>query len=234
MTETVQEQVQYALRWLEQHSNQHERDNLVRFGIAATNAYGVSMKNMQLLAKELGRSHALASALWATGCYEARMLTAFVDEPSKVTPTQMDRWCGDFDNWALCDTLTFKLWDQTPHAWDKVNEWSDRPEEFVKRTAFALLASLALHNKGATNGEFLECLPLIESAAADDRNFVKKGVSWALRSIGRRNALLNSAAVALAHRLAASPAAAPRWIGKDALRDLTKIRIPRAKGKQKT
>ena len=65
MTETVQEQVQYALRWLEQHSNQHERDNLVRFGIAATNAYGVSMKNMQLLAKELGRSHALASALWA-------------------------------------------------------------------------------------------------------------------------------------------------------------------------
>ena len=234
MTETVQEQVQYALRWLEQHSNQHERDNLVRFGIAATNAYGVSMKNMQLLAKELGRSHALASALWATGCYEARMLTAFVDEPSKVTPTQMDRWCGDFDNWALCDTLTFKLWDQTPHAWDKVNEWSDRPEEFVKRTAFALLASLALHNKGATNGEFLECLPLIESAAADDRNFVKKGVSWALRSIGRRNAVLNSAAVALAHRLAASPAAAPRWIGKDALRDLTKIRIPRAKGKQKT
>ena len=162
------------------------------------------------------------------------MLTAFVDEPSKVTPTQMDRWCGDFDNWALCDTLTFKLWDQTPHAWAKVNEWSDRPEEFVKRTAFALLASLALHNKGATNEEFLECLPLIESAAADDRNFVKKGVSWALRSIGRRNALLNSAAVALAHRLAASPAAAPRWIGKDALRDLTKIRIPRAKGKQKT
>ena len=198
MEDKIKQQVRQALAWLEQHSNQHERDNLVRFGITATNAYGVSMKNVQLLAKQFGRNHDLAIALWDTGHYEARMLTAFVGDPAKVTPKQMDLWCRDFNNWALCDTLAFALWDRTPHAWSKVNQWSSRPEEFVKRAAFALLASLALHNKSATNEQFLEYLPLIEQASGDGRNFVKKGVSWALRGIGKRNAELNAATVALA------------------------------------
>ena len=105
----------------------------------------------------------------------------------------MDRWCRDFDNWAICDTVCFHLFDRTPHAWAKVTEWCDRPDEFVKRAAFALLASLALHDKPAADEPFLEGLPLIERAATDERNFVKKGVNWALRRIGRRNRALHAA-----------------------------------------
>jgi 3-methyladenine DNA glycosylase AlkD len=217
----VQEQVQVALESLERMSTQRDRDNLARFGIEATNPLGVSMSNIQLLAKRLGRSHELAAALWDTNVYEARMLTSFVDEPERVTATQMDRWCRDFDNWGICDTLCFKLFDQTPHAWAKVAQWGVQRDEFVKRAAFALLASLAGHDKRATNEQFLETLPLIERAATDERNFVKKGVSWALRTLGRRNAVLNEAAVAVAKRLAASPEPAARWIGKGALKELT-------------
>jgi 3-methyladenine DNA glycosylase AlkD len=215
-------EVEMALASLEEMSTPRDRDNLDRFGITASNALGVSMANIQRLAKRLGRSHELAAALWATGCYEARMLTSFVDEQERVTAAQMDRWCREFDNWAICDTLCFKLWDQTPHAWGKVAQWSDRDEEFVRRASFALLASLALHDRKTPDAHFLESLTFIESAATDERNFVKKGVSWALRSVGRRSPALRTASIALARRLAASQQAAPRWIGKDALRDLTK------------
>ena len=198
---------------------------MARYAITAPKVFGVSMATMQALARELGRDHELAEALWQTGWYEARMLAAFVDEPDRVTAAQMDRWARDFDNWAVCDTLCFKLFDQTPHAWRKIHQWSTRREEFVKRAAFALLASVALHDKQAPDEPFLESLPLIERAAEDDRNFVKKGVSWALRGVGRRNQALNAAAIETARRLAASDSPAPRWIGKDALRELTSAAV---------
>ncbi len=130
------------------------------------------------------------------------------------------RWCHDFDNWGICDTVCFKLFDRTPHAFAKVTKWSASKEEFVKRGAFALLASAALHDKSSPDASFLKTLPLIERAASDDRNFVKKGVSWALRAIGHRNARLRAAAMALGERLAASPDATARWVGRDTLRDL--------------
>ena len=113
------------------------------------------------------------------------MLTAFVDDPALVTPEQMDRWTREFDNWAICDTLCFKLFDQTPHAFAMVDRWADDADEFVKRTAFALLASLALHDRKSGDEAFLDRLPLIEAAATDERNFVRKGVSCA-RSAARR------------------------------------------------
>jgi 3-methyladenine DNA glycosylase AlkD len=223
----VKNQVQAALSSLDQMSTQRDRENLARFGITANKAFGVSMVNIQALAKRLGRSHELAAALWDTGWYEARLLTSFVDEPARVTSAQMDRWCRDFDNWGICDTVCFKLFDQTPHAWAKVAQWSDRRGEFVKRAAFALLASLALHDKSAGDEPFVESLALIERAATDERNFVKKGVSWALRGVGRRNASLNAAAVTVARRLAASSEPAPRWVGREALKELTSRAVTR-------
>jgi 3-methyladenine DNA glycosylase AlkD len=224
---TTAAQVRYALAWLERRGTKRNREGMARYAITAPKVFGVSMATMQALARELGRDHALAEALWQTGWYEARMLTAFVDEPERVTAAQMDRWARDFDNWAICDTLCFKLFDRTPHAWRKIHQWSTRREEFVKRAAFALLASVALHDKQAPDEPFLESLALIERAAEDERNFVKKGVSWALRAVGRRNQALNTAAIETARRLAGSAAPAPRWVGKDALRELSGIVVQR-------
>jgi 3-methyladenine DNA glycosylase AlkD len=160
------------------------------------------------------------------------MLTSFVDEPARVTPEQMDRWCRDFDNWGLCDTLSFNLFDRTPHAWTKVEEWSEEPEEFVKRTAFALLWSLSVHDKVSGDEPFVHGLQLIERAATDERPFVKKAVNMALRAVGKRNSALNAAAVKVARRLAASSDAAARWVGKDALRELTSASVLRRLGAQ--
>lgn len=213
--------VESALKWLKNHSTKANRDGMARYAIPAEHAYGVAMKDIKALGKTLGRNQALASALWDTGVYEARMLASFVGDPAQLTSLQMDRWCKDFDNWAFCDALCFNLFDRTPHAWSKVRQWSSRRGEFEKRTAFALLWSLTVHDKAAGDAPFLEGLALIEGAASDQRNFVKKAVNMALRAVGKRNRALNAAAVAVGRRLADSPDATAQWVGRDALRELT-------------
>jgi 3-methyladenine DNA glycosylase AlkD len=200
---------------------------MARYAIPSENAFGVPVGVLRQYAKQLGRDHGLAAALWETGRYEARMLASFVDEPARVTSAQMDRWSRDFDNWAICDTACFHLFDRTPHAWAKVDAWAGRREEFVKRAAFALLASLSVHDKRAGDDPFLRGLRLVERAATDERNFVKKAVNWALRSVGKRGPALHAAAVSVAQRLAGSSHVAARWVGKDALRELTSPSVRR-------
>ena len=224
---STEERLDEALLWLKRHASKATREGMARYAIPSEHALGVSMGQIQQLGKQLGRDHDLADALWDSGLYEARMLAAYVAEPGRLTAAQMDRWCRDFDNWAICDTLCFALFDRSPHAWRKIEQWTGKREEFVKRAGFALLASLALHGKGVDDARFLPGLRLIEREAGDERNFVKKGVSWALRSIGRRSGL-HAQAMALARTLAASPDAAARWVGKDAVRDLQKTAARRA------
>ena len=221
MSETA-ERVRDSLAWLERHGSKAYREAmLTRYGITAPKSYGVKVGMIQQLAKRLGKDHDLAEALWQTGWYEARMLSSYVDDPASVTARQMDRWARDFDNWGICDTVCFVLFDKTPHAWLKVDQWSKRREEFVKRAAFALIASLALHDKASGDKPFLRSLKVIERGATDPRNFVKKGVSWGLRVLGRRNQVLNTAAIEVSRRLAESEQPAARSTGKEALRELT-------------
>lgn len=210
------------LAWLERRGSKKARDGMARYAIVTEHVFGVSVNEIRTLARRLGRRHDLADALWDTGWYEARMLVAFVAEPGRVTRAQMDRWCRGFDNWAICDTLCFHLFDRSPHAWTCVDRWASRREEFVRRAAFALLAGLALHDRTTPDAPFLARLPLVAAAAPDPRNFVRKGVSWALRGLGARSPALHTASLALARELAASPEPAARWIGKDALRDLSR------------
>ncbi|MEP6621388.1 MAG: DNA alkylation repair protein [bacterium] len=223
------EQVAHALAWLERNGSAKRREEMVsRYGITAHKAFGVSMSSMQKLAKQLGKDHALAAALWDTGWYEARMLAAFVDEPDRVTAAQMDRWARDFDSWAVCDTLCFHLFDRSRHAWPKIEQWSRNRHEFVKRAAFALLACVALHDKTISDEKFVASLLLVERGAPDERHFVKKSVSWALRAIGERSAVAKAAALTTAERLLISPDASARWVGRDALKALTRANTRRA------
>lgn len=214
--------VESTLAQLKRSATQKTLKGMARYAIPSDRAFGVSMTDLKRIAKGIGRDHALAAALWKTGWYEARMLATLIDDPAKVTVAQMNAWSRDFDSWAICDTACFALFDRTPHAWGRIAAWSGKREEFVKRGAFALLASVALHDKKCADAPFVDSLRLIERAADDERNFVKKGVSWALRSIGHRNRVLHEASVALAHELAGSEDSTRRWVGKDVLRDLSR------------
>jgi 3-methyladenine DNA glycosylase AlkD len=211
---------------LKRLANKRTLDGMARYAIPSDKAFGVPMHAIQGLGKRLGPDHKLAAALWKTGWYEARTLAAFVEVPERVTAAQMDRWVRDFDSWAICDTVCFKLFDRVPHAFAKVVQWDKLQHECGRRAAFALLASLALHSKG-DDERFDRYLLLIERAAKDQRNFVKKGVSWALRAIGRRGPHLAGAAMELARKLAASEHPGERWVGKDAFKDLMRVQARR-------
>ena len=211
-----------VLRWLEKNGTRRYKEGLARYGIVAPKAFGVPVGTMLKFAKKHGKDHELAAELWESGWYEARMVAAMIDDPKQVTRRQMSAWVKDFDNWGICDTVCWHLFDYTPFARETLRKWSTSPREFVKRAAFAMMAGQAGHDKTATDAQFLALLPLIEEGARDDRNFVKKAVSWALRRMGHRNRALNAAALTLAKRLASSDQASCRWVGKDALRDLTR------------
>ena len=220
-----------AVKWLRARGSERFRAGLARYGLPTEKAFGVPVGTIQKYGKALGRDHALARDLWRTGWTDARMLAAFVGEPDKVTPREMDRWCRDFDSWGIVDTVCFKLWDRSPHAWTKAAQWSRWAPEFEKRAGFVLMACLAAHDRTAEDAAFLKFLRLIEEGASDERNFVKKGVSWALRHIGHRNARLHAAAVKTAAALAKSEDATERWVGKDALKDLTRPLVLRKVGR---
>ena len=171
-----------VLVWLERKGTRKTVDSLARYGIVADRAFGVTVGTLLQLAKRLGKDHALAADLWKSGWYEARLLATMVDDPGQVTRKQMNAWAADFDNWGICDTACFHLFDRTPFAWEKARQWATSPREFVKRAGFAMMAGQAGHDKAAPDAQFLALMPLIEKGARDDRNFVMKGVNWALRA----------------------------------------------------
>ncbi len=203
------------------------RAAMVRFGVHAKKALGISMPQLHRLAKEIGTDHGLAQQLWSSGLHEARILAAMVDDPAKVTEKQMERWAREFDSWDVVDGSCCHLFVFAAPAWKKAVEWSRRKPEYTKRAGFALMAYLAVHDKQASDARYARLLPIIRRHASDERNFVKKAVNWALRQIGKRNAPLNRLAIVTARQIRASDSRAARWVAADALRELTSPAVRR-------
>jgi 3-methyladenine DNA glycosylase AlkD len=193
---------------------------MARYGIDVHAAYGVAIPDLRRAAKRVGRDHALADDLWASGIREGRILATMVADPALVTPEEMDAWVVDLTDWELCDHACGNLWERTPHGFAKARAWADRPEEFVRRAAFVLIATAAVHRKDLPDRDFVQLMPSIRRAARDERNYVRKAVSWALRQTGKRNQRLNERAVAEAERLLRSDVRSARWIARDVLREL--------------
>ena len=200
-------------------------EGMSRYGINPANTLGISIYDLRKMVKEIGKNHALAQELWASVFHEARILAAFVDVPAQVTEEQMERWVLAFDSWDVCDQVCCDLFYQTPLAWKKAVDWSTRPEEFIKRAAFAIMAGLAWHHKKATDEQFEPFFPIIIREAVDGRNYVRKAVNWALRNIGKRNRALNARAIETARQIAQVDSKSARWIASDALRELTSPKI---------
>ena len=202
-------------------ANPKNVEGMARFGICPNNTLGISVPVLRDIAREAGKDHQLAHELWASGIHEARILACFVDKPEMVTESQMESWVKDFDSWDVCDQCCGDLFDRTKFAHQKAVEWSGREEEFVKRAGFTLMAALAVHDKKASDADFLKFLPIIKRESTDERNFAKKAVNWALRNMGKRNLNLNKMAIKTAEEIQKIDSKSARWIAADALRELT-------------
>jgi 3-methyladenine DNA glycosylase AlkD len=223
--------VEEVLKKLKSEARPDQLEGMARFGMTPDQRWGVSVPDMRKIAKETGKNHSLALELWNTGIQEARMVAGMIGDPTQLTDEQMEEWVKDFNSWDVCDQVCMNLFDKSPLAWKKVYDWSQREEEFVKRAAYSLIACLAWHDKNTKDEEFLKFLPLIIKDSTDERNFVKKAVNWALRSIGKRNQLLNIQAIKTAKEIQKLESRSARWIAADAIRELESPAVKKRLGK---
>jgi 3-methyladenine DNA glycosylase AlkD len=212
--------VKDVLDKLQSKAQPEQLEGMAKYGMAVEQRLGVSVPDMRKLAKEIGKDHKLALDLWRTGIAEARIVAGMVGDPAKLTEEQMEEWVKGINSWDVCDQVCMNLFEKDQLAWKKIVDWSEREEEFVKRTAFSLIACLAWHDKKASDEKFIELLPIIIRGATDERNFVKKAVNWALRNIGKRNLKLNEAAINTAKEIQRLDSKAAHWIAADAIREL--------------
>ncbi|MEP7354839.1 MAG: DNA alkylation repair protein [Acidobacteriota bacterium] len=198
---------------------------MARFAIRTDRALGIPTDEVNKIARPHRKNHALALDLWNTNYREAQLVAILIADPAKLTGPQMDRWASQLDSWDVCDSCAIHLFRKSPLAWKKALVWSKRKPEFIRRLGFAMVATLAVHDKTKSDDVFEDWLPRIEAAARDPRNFVKKAVNWALRQIGKRNPNLRQSAIEVARRLSTDKDPTARWIANDALRELNRFSI---------
>jgi len=213
------------IRELEGLSTPENIEGMARFGITPKKTFAVRIPDLRRIAKNAGKDHELAGKLWESDYRETRILACMIDEPELVSSEQMDRWVLEFDFWEICDQCCMNLFRKTTYAYEKICEWSNREEEFVKRAAFTLIAVMAVHDKNADDKKFEKFFPLIIRESTDNRNYVKKAVNWALRHIGKRNVYLNKCAIDVAIKIKSIDSKSARWIASDALRELKSDKI---------
>jgi len=201
-------------------ASEENRQGMKRYGIKIDHALGISHGEQRRIGKLIGKNHERAFELWASGIMEAKFIASITADPKRFTAKDARAWAAEFDSWDIVDGVSDLFVDCD--AWrELIDEFAADEREFVRRTAFAMMAWSVVHRKKEPDGTFLAYLPIIETYATDPRNFVRKAVNWALRSIGKRSMVLNAAALETARRLAESNDKTARWNGKDAVRELT-------------
>ena len=193
-----------------------------RFGIDPKNSLGIYHKELDVLAKEIGKDDALALELFETGIYEAKILCSKIYTPKNLTEDMMDYLSEGFDSWEICDSFCMKLFVKNMWALHKTIEWSKSEKLYTKRAAFVLMASLVTSDKKVQNSIFRAFVPIILRECDDERVHVKKAISWALRAMGKRNIDLHKVAIETANKMLEKNSATPTAIAKYVLRELEK------------
>ncbi len=196
--------------------------NMKKFGITYVKSYGLRLPQIRKIAKQCGKNHELALKLWDYGYHETYLLATLVEEPEKVDSLQLNEWIYTFYSWDLVDQACINLLRFMPEAIDSIFIWAEADEEFVKRTAFSLIAVLAVHNKNSSFDEYFE---IIKQGSKDNRNFVKKSVNWALRQIGKSSIQNNKKALDLAYEILEIDNKASKWVARGAIRELESEKV---------
>jgi 3-methyladenine DNA glycosylase AlkD len=191
-----------------------------KFGVTANKALGIYQKDLKEIANQIPKSNQLALDLFDTGIYEARILCAKLFDKNDLTEELMEKWVITFENWEICDTFCMGLFAKSKFAVPKALEWTSRESEFEKRAGFAIIAAYCMADKKASNDVYEKFFPIVIQNATDERIYVKKAISWALRNIGKRNNDLTKKAINVAQQMRQIDNQTASWIGRDVLREL--------------
>jgi 3-methyladenine DNA glycosylase AlkD len=189
-----------ALAALEAAGTEQNRKIYRRHG-AGENQYGVSFKDLRALAKQIGRDHDLAVALWATGNADARLLACMSADPNRLTEGDLDDWIGDISYYVLVDEFVSSVASQVPGVRARMERWTGSDQDWTAQAGWDLAGALAMHDPDLGDAFFLDLLARIEGEIGRAGNRTRHAMNGALIAIGIRNDALRSAAVAAAERI---------------------------------
>tara|TARA_B100001245_G_scaffold199496_1_gene159033 strand:- start:579 stop:1262 length:684 start_codon:yes stop_codon:yes gene_type:complete len=218
-------QLSDILERLQAEADPEKAKSLTHYGIAADQAFGIRLPVLRKIAKEIGKDHELALALWDEGHHECKLLATLVAEPQPTTLNQMDKWVQGIYSWDLCDQLCINLLVKLKERWTLPERWAHSEEEYVRRAGLVMIVALRIHDKKAEDKDFEPFFYLLEKYATDERNFVKKAVNWAIRELGKRSTEHYPLMLALCERLLQSHSKTAHWVARDALRELESDRV---------
>ncbi|HAP37079.1 MAG TPA: DNA alkylation repair protein [Bacteroidetes bacterium] len=222
-----------VLKRLQLLGNNKNIESMKRFNILSDNTFGVTVPNIRSVAKEIVIDHQLAIELWNSGYHEARILASMIVDADAVNLKLMDQWVNEIENWAQCDACCTEFFQKTKYAQSLPFRWTKNRKEYVRRAGLVMVAVMAVHHKELKDAIFEQYFSLLKQYSTDDRNFVKKGVNWALRQIGKRNLQLNLKAIEFAKKIQEIHSSTANWIAADAIRELTNKKIQKRIRKQR-
>lgn len=204
-------------------SSEKYKANVVKMGIPENSSIGVSTADIRKLAKGVKKSNEFAHELWSTGYHEAKLLAVLVFDKEYFSLHEVELLMEAVYSWDLCDHLCKNLIIKLKNYENLIGKWCTSKATYTKRAAFTLMASAVIHEKSISDDIIDDYLKFIFNHSDDEREHVKKAVSWALREIGKRDFNYQEKAILLAHELKENGSKAQIWIAKDALKELEKL-----------
>lgn len=218
MNRTVEE----IIETLTSLGDEKRKANLVKLGIPEETSLGVSTGDIRKLAKTIKENQELAEELWRTGIHEAKLLAVLLFSKKNISSKNTENLMVDVYSWDLCDHLckNYLVYSDADVVRNLIDNWVQMEELYKKRAAFTLIASKVIRDKSLSEEDADRYISYIHQFSQDNRTYVKKAVSWALREIGKIDLNFQEQAITVAHELIESDDPSQKWIGKDALKEL--------------
>ena len=196
-----------VIAWLK--ANQNERgmqlwQNRQRTPSPLT-SYGVGLTALRKLAKQIGKNHDLATVLWQSNIYDARMLAMLIDDPKVMTRHQAETQVDQIQDGQLahvfssCDATLAKA----PFVVDLAVDWIKHEDPMRRRCGYGLLYEISKSKKKSVPDDafFAAQIKHIEQSYATEVPFVNHAMGVALMGIGMRNQSLHAKALQLAQEI---------------------------------
>ena len=194
-----------VFRLLEENKNQRGIDNWTKMSRSGLESYGIGLTVLRKLAKKIGRNSELASELWNSNCYDAKIISLLIDDPKTITREQAERQVEELHGGYLVHVFSScgATLGKTAFVKDIIEEWIRSDDSIRRQCGYGLLYDLSKSKKKSAPDDeyFLTYLGYIEESyeAADKRLLLAMGT--AVMGIGQRNRNLHGPALALAKKI---------------------------------
>ena len=153
-------------------------------------SYGIGLTVLRKLAKQVGKDHQLATQLWASDNYDAKVLGVLIDDPKQITRDQMETQVEDVDFgmmvhvYSACGAPVAK----TTGIEQVARDWVVSHDPVRRRCAYGFVYELSKSTKKTAPDEayFMWFINHIDGTFKTEDPSVHLSMGSALMGIGKR------------------------------------------------